>query len=83
MWLKDSLRDAVDAKRIHHQLLPMQVLYETGFDQKIVEALKKIGHVMVEDNPLIGFTAITAISRSKGHIEAAFDRRRHGSIEIF
>lgn len=78
----ETLQEAIYSKRIHHQLLPMEVVYENGFDLKIVEGLRKMGHKVVEDKPVIGFTAVTAISRAKGYVEAVFDPRRFGSIEI-
>lgn len=78
----ESLNEAISSKRLHHQLLPMEVVYEKNFDSKIIEGLRQMGHKVVEDKPAIGFTAFTAISRARGYIEAAFDSRRYGSIEM-
>lgn len=83
MWLKESLRQAIHAKRIHHQLLPMQIFYEPEFDPQMLNELESLGHKVEENKSLIGFTAITAISRARGFIEAEFDPRRHGSVEVF
>lgn len=80
--MKESLEKAVMAKRIHHQLMPMQLLLEDGFDQNLFDGLKKFGHKTVGTNPLDSFTSMTAISRISGHIEAVFDPRRTGSTEI-
>lgn len=80
--MKESLRDAIDSRRFHHQLLPMEVVHESGFDNKLVNGLRELGHIITEDKPLVGFTAVTAISRAKGYIEATFDPRRYGSTEI-
>ncbi len=30
-----DINEAVDSKRLHHQLLPMQLRYEEGFEQVI------------------------------------------------
>lgn len=82
MWLNDTLEEAIDAKRIHHQLLPMEVVYEAGYDPEILDGLRQIGHKVTQDQPIMGFTAVTAISRAKGYVEAVFDPRRYGSIQI-
>ena len=33
LWLGQDIKESIDAKRIHHQLLPMRVDYETGLEQ--------------------------------------------------
>lgn len=80
--MKESLKDAVLAKRVHHQLLPMQLFYEDGLDTSLVKSLAEFGHKTVGDQTFLGFAALTAISRVSGHIEATFDPRRIGSTEI-
>lgn len=76
------MKDAISAKRLHHQLLPMELLYEDGLDISLVDGLKEFGHNIVGEKAVAGFAALTAISRVSGHIEAAVDPRRIGSIEI-
>lgn len=80
--MNEPLKTSVFAKRIHHQLMPMEVVYEEGFDNEILEGLRKLGHNVTQDVPEIGFTALIAISRVKGFVEAVFDPRRYGSIAI-
>lgn len=80
--LNETLEHAISAKRLHHQVLPMEVSYEEGFDHEILEGLRRKGHNLTSDHGILGFAAITAISRAKGHVEAVFDPRRFGSIEI-
>lgn len=82
VWLNRSLDDSITAKRIHHQLMPMHVVYEDGFDPDIIDGLAKLQHQMVDDKPVYGFTAITAISRVRGYVEAMHDPRRFGSVSI-
>lgn len=82
LWLGESLEKSIHARRIHHQLLPMEVVHETEFDTSILNELKQFGHIVSEDEALTGFTAVTAISRARGHVEATFDPRRFGSTKI-
>lgn len=60
----------------------MHIVHENGFDEEILEGLRKKGHDTKEDVSVVGFTAFTAISRARGYVEAVFDPRRYGSIEI-
>lgn len=78
--MKRSLKEAISAKRIHHQLMPMELIVECGFDKDFVSKLKKYGHKIVEVNPF--YSSMTAISRCSGKIEGVFDPRRTGGIEI-
>ncbi|KAJ9577927.1 hypothetical protein L9F63_025212, partial [Diploptera punctata] len=43
-WFKESVKQAVDASRIHHQIFPMEVSYEYGILDQVVKGLEKIGH---------------------------------------
>lgn len=60
----------------------MEIQYEKGFDADILDGLRQKGHMLTDDVGVTGFAALSAISRSKGYIEAAFDPRRFGSIAI-
>lgn len=80
--MNQTLSGAVSSKRIHHQLLPMEINHENGFSAEIFEGLRTKGHSTKEDKGVFGFAAVTAISRSKGLIEAVFDPRRFGSVAI-
>lgn len=84
LFMKESLTDAINSRRLHHQLTPMDLLYETGFDENIVAELgQKYGHNMVENKPDGGFAAVVGIARnSDGLIEGVTDPRRGGGIEI-
>ena len=33
LWLNDTIKEAIDAKRIHHQLVPMRVDYEKDLEE--------------------------------------------------
>ncbi len=45
---QQSLPEAVEARRIHHQWRPNAVSYEKGLDEKVVEGLRKRGHNVEE-----------------------------------
>lgn len=84
LFLEKSISDAIAARRLHHQLVPPELQYETGFDFDILIKLGgKFEHRLMENKPDGGFAAVTGISIIDGEIEAAFDPRRGGSVEIF
>lgn len=60
----------------------MEIKYENGFDAGILDGLRKKQHIATVDVGVAGFAAVTAISKSKGYIQATFDPRRSGSIAI-
>ncbi|XP_023023426.1 scoloptoxin SSD14 [Leptinotarsa decemlineata] len=83
LWYGMDLKAASDAKRIHHQLFPMEVAFEEEYlmeDTFVVEGLQRIGHNVSFSNGN-GFAAITAISRNEDNsVTGVFDRRRPGSV---
>uniref|UniRef100_A0A182KEL7 Gamma-glutamyltransferase n=1 Tax=Anopheles christyi TaxID=43041 RepID=A0A182KEL7_9DIPT len=81
----DDLSTLMNEKRLHHQLAPMWVDYEAGFPQSILDGLVAKGHRVKEKTPDAGFAAATGIVQdvARGHlVQAAYDPRRGGSVEI-
>lgn len=39
--------EAVEAPRIHHQLIPNEVQFETGYNEEILESLTQKGHLVI------------------------------------
>lgn len=70
----------MNAKRLHHQLAPMQVTYESGFNVNTIDTLASIGHVMTPVNAIASVTAI-AIDEAN-QVTAFFDPRRGGSVAV-
>lgn len=83
MYLREPLRSVINGKRLHHQLIPMRIDYEDGFDNATLQSLQAIGHQLHHLPPERGFSAVTAISRVSGILEAVPDARRHGSAEVY
>lgn len=84
LFMNQTLKDSITSRRLHHQLAPMELLWETNFDYGIVSDLsEKFKHKIKENKPDGGFAAVVGIAQVNGIIEGAFDPRRGGSIEIF
>ena len=76
-FLGERLFDVITGKRVHHQLLPMLVQYESGLEQWILDGLKARGHGLQElsNTP---FGAVGGIYFKNGNYEALYDNRRWG-----
>ncbi|CAG9810142.1 unnamed protein product [Chironomus riparius] len=84
LYLNKTLVAALDARRLHHQLTPLDLQYESNFDSEIMRLLnEQYGHTLRENLPDGGFAAVTAISVDDGDIVASYDSRRGGGVEVF
>lgn len=83
LWMNDTLYHAIKAKRLHHQLVPMLIQYEYGFDAEILKRLETKGHKTIPVKVQRGFSAVTGISKAHKILEASPDVRRNGSIAVF
>lgn len=45
LWMGQTVKEAMDSARIHHQLFPPKLLYEYGIPKQMVDGLKRLGHV--------------------------------------
>lgn len=73
--LSESVDEAIEARRVHHQLLPNEVCPEVGFPDSILEFLASRGHVIHCDNSA-GYAAVQGIARSGGNVTAHSDSRK-------
>lgn len=76
LWFGNNIKEAIDKLRIHHQLLPMELEIEEGFNPKISKAMEKIGHVVTHFP--VGGSSSTGIAVQDGGIYASGDFRREG-----
>uniref|UniRef100_T1PAS5 Gamma-glutamyltranspeptidase n=1 Tax=Musca domestica TaxID=7370 RepID=T1PAS5_MUSDO len=75
----ETLNEAVNDGRLHHQLAPMRIDAESEVPVEIRNYLNKVGHSMQVSPEGSGFAALTAIGVRTGVPEPYFDRRRVGS----
>lgn len=83
VYLGQSVKEAVDARRLHHQLVPMVIVYEDGVTQWLVDGLKKMGHKLSKVS--LGGSIVQAIFVDKmtGEITANADFRKGGTVAGF
>lgn len=78
LWFGKNVKQAVDAPRIHHQLYPMDVKYEYGVLQQVIEGLEHLGHKM--DNARLSASVVCAIVKEAEKILANADYRKGGEV---
>lgn len=80
--LNQSIVEAVQTKRLHHQLAPMLVQHEFGYDDSILKFLESRSHLLKAGKPESGFAALTAIGTRSVEPIPVFDNRRGGSTAV-
>lgn len=82
LWMNQTIKESVDAARIHHQLYPMKYGYEHGVLRDIVRGMRNIGHV-TNKLPNVFTSSVTAISTmdyADRRLTANADFRRPGAV---
>ncbi|XP_008543580.1 glutathione hydrolase 1 proenzyme [Microplitis demolitor] len=77
LWMGNTIKEAIDASRIHHQLLPMTLSYESGISKSVIKGLKDLGHTVSQDS-YQAYSFVAAILKSNNYIYANSDFRRNG-----
>ncbi|XP_068633058.1 glutathione hydrolase 1 proenzyme-like [Battus philenor] len=78
LWFGQSIKEAVDEARLHHQLFPMQVQYEYGITRDIIQGLKAKGHGMERYRGR--GSIVCALFRNRTGIYANADFRKGGDV---
>ncbi|KAG0244981.1 hypothetical protein BGX31_008201 [Mortierella sp. GBA43] len=74
-----NVMEAVEAPRVHHQLMPNVVDIESGYDLLEVDFLETRGHNVTVSDILLAKAEVQAVMRDmNGLVYAASDSRKHG-----
>lgn len=80
LWLNEDIKTSIDARRIHHQLAPMQVSYEPEFSQDILLDLEGRGHrITLVD--AFGSVVNGIVVEEDGRVYANADFRKAGAVD--
>ncbi|BET01284.1 gamma-glutamyltranspeptidase [Nesidiocoris tenuis] len=74
-WFGENLKQAVDASRIHHQLVPNVLNYEYGLLKNVVDGLKSLGH---QTERVMTRSVVCGIAVANGSIHVNADFRKFG-----
>jgi len=83
LFLGDDVKEAIDARRLHHQLMPKEVKYEAGTTLWTVRGLERFGHKT--EGFKLGGSIVQAIKidPESGRIQANADFRKDGTVDGF
>ncbi|CAN7984758.1 unnamed protein product, partial [Ixodes hexagonus] len=79
LWQGNTIKEAIDFPRVHHQFLPNHVYAEAMFPKAYREQLEKKGHKVFV--PGGTFSNIMGISQREGRIYANADYRKRGTVD--
>ncbi|XP_013789493.2 gamma-glutamyltransferase light chain 1-like [Limulus polyphemus] len=82
LWAGKDINEATNTPRIHHQLIPNIIEYESNFSKEVLEGLKLRGHEVrgMSDSK----SGIMSIARGPtGQLYASSDYRRGGKTDGF
>ncbi|XP_063226983.1 glutathione hydrolase 1 proenzyme-like [Bacillus rossius redtenbacheri] len=80
LWLDDDLKQAIDARRVHHQFIPNTLQHEHGLTRQVLQGLRHRGHRTLEARGT--FSVVCAVGRAQdGSVFANSDFRHGGAVE--
>lgn len=82
LWQQQNIKQAIDAARFHHQLVPNSMEYEYGMLQQVVEELEARGHTT--ERVRRKSTAVCGVEKvNEGVVLANADYRKEGGVAGF
>ncbi|CAK9812178.1 Scoloptoxin SSD14 [Anthophora quadrimaculata] len=78
IWMGQTVKEAVDAPRIHHQLYPAEMAYEYGVPKQVIDGLKKIGHKTARYRVRGSVACVIFVKNKTVHANADF--RKGGDV---
>lgn len=82
LWFGLGIKEAIDYRRLHHQLLPPEIKAEEGFPQDILNGLRSRGH-NITISPSAGSVVQGILQLKEGKISANCDFRKNGYPDGF
>ncbi|XP_062590015.1 glutathione hydrolase 1 proenzyme-like [Saccostrea cucullata] len=76
LWFGDNIKEAIDARRLHHQLIPQTVYHEPDFPKFYLDGLQAKHHNISEE--ALGNSIVNGIVQDENGIYANNDFRRPG-----
>ncbi|KAJ8313340.1 hypothetical protein KUTeg_009126 [Tegillarca granosa] len=77
LWFGENIKQAIDSRRLHHQLLPPFISYEPEFPQYYLDGFEKLNHNISITK--LGESITNGIMRNGDYLYANCDFRREGS----
>ncbi|ESO97578.1 hypothetical protein LOTGIDRAFT_208751 [Lottia gigantea] len=83
LWFKQTVKEAIEHLRFHHQLIPNHIIFEENFPKNIMNTLNtKYGHEYTERTTYMAVVQGVARNQYTGEIEAISDQRKYGQASL-
>lgn len=79
MWMAQNIKEAIDPPRLHHQLIPAQLMVEPTFPTEEADELRKKGHNVTKITTR--FSVIMGVRKEGGRLYANADYRKGGDVD--
>ncbi|XP_076450372.1 glutathione hydrolase 1 proenzyme-like isoform X2 [Babylonia areolata] len=76
LWLGQTLKEAILAKRLHHQLVPNVLKWEFGYPQDVLTNLASYGHTLKERTTYMAVAQAVSRDPVTGQVSAFSDPRK-------
>lgn len=80
LWMTEDIKKAIDWPRLHHQLLPNEIVYDNNFPIDVLSGLEALGHKTRSLGTDRG-AIVMAVNRLDGNLYANSDFRKGGSVD--
>ncbi|XP_064634499.1 scoloptoxin SSD14-like isoform X2 [Lineus longissimus] len=78
LYFNETLMEATNALRIHHQWIPNTIVYENKFDQLVLDGLAAKGHAMKQLGANERGSVVQSINTNRGTLYGYADVRKGG-----
>ncbi|XP_077535850.1 scoloptoxin SSD14-like [Haemaphysalis longicornis] len=79
LWMAQTIKEAIDAPRLHHQLIPDLLVVEPNVTENETEQLRSMGHNVT--NKTARFSVIMGVRRDGDRLYANSDYRKGGDVD--
>lgn len=82
LWLNQPINEAIDAGRIHHQLLPMEVEAQSSVPKEVIAKLREVGNSIADYGTAGSIVQGIEVS-PEGKVYASSDPNKAGGVDGF
>lgn len=79
LWMGNNIKEAIDFPRIHHQVIPNNLMAESFFPKTYEDELRRRGHIIT--HPKGRFSIMMGLQANGGRLLANSDFRKRGTVD--
>ncbi|XP_077534248.1 scoloptoxin SSD14-like [Haemaphysalis longicornis] len=79
IWMGQTIKQAIDSPRLHHQLIPDELVVEKNFSSDQIDELERMGHKVTNETARL--SVIMGVRKADGRLYANSDYRKGGDVD--